>query len=50
MLRLDAVFAGQQSPGLLQDDELRAHAERDCEGARVGERSAYRCCAVRIHS
>jgi len=41
MLRLDAVLAREQDPGLLQNDELRARAERDCEGAGIGDRSGY---------
>ena len=48
MLRLDAVLAGKQNPWLLQNDGIRARAQRDCEGARIGERPACCCGAVHI--
>ena len=48
MLRLDAVLAREQDPGLLQNDELRARAQRDCESASTCDASGYCCRVVRV--
>jgi hypothetical protein len=46
MLRLDALLTREQNSWLLQDNDIRARAQRDCEGACIGERSACCCRAI----
>jgi hypothetical protein len=46
MLRLDAVLADEQDSGLLQNDDIRARAQRDCKGACIGERPTCCCRAI----
>jgi hypothetical protein len=48
MLRLNAVLADEQDSGLLQNDEFRARAQRDCKGACIGEHPACCCRAILV--